>query len=852
MEDVDVASVDGSFAALSAREHASLANWYAASSLAAVDDGERYRAAAAAHALTATQALAQQPGDDLVCRTMLQNALTLLFSGFEDGDQAQYAELTLLNSQHALALAERSHDRVVIGHARANVGNAYYARRSGSESANIEQAIHHFNEALKDLPEASDARVDTTANLANAYLHRPIGAQGRNIEHAISCVRDVLGEVSRADDPEHWADLKNTLGIAHTMRAASDDDLHEAIGHFEDALAATQRERNPLMWADLHNNLSRALAELHDGNETANLAASIEHLKHSLEIYALATLPRSHLEIQQALGHKLLRAGRIEEAQTAFSSAIDASRVLFADAVTWTGRQVEIESAAGLFFRSAYCLARMNRLDESLARLEQGRTRVLNEALSVLEARDADETAATRIAAAQARVRQLEREHRALEPYPPTDAVVDLTIGLIDARQTLVEAVETVRPHAFDEPPTIDVLLAAIPAGGVLVAPVVTEVGTEIFVVPGGTTSIHEEHALHVDTFTLRDLSEILAGDEGWLPAYRQSDENPSRWLQTITMTCERLWDCLIGSIEAHMQTLGTDQAAQLYFLTPGLLGILPLHAATRPVDGIDRCLSDDYVVSYAPSLAALARSIEKAHELHAAPAAALVVTVPVKTLRFAAVEGAAVLSSFDENARRALPGAEATPKRIVEVDAAANYFHFACHGSWSPGRPLASALEFPRSELTLADVLASLDLRSTRLAVLSACETGLFEILTAADEELGLTTGFLQAGAAGVVSSLWPVDDIATMLLMRCFYGLMRGTEQLAPAPALRMAQDWLRTTTNRGFAEVLRDMRTTADGPQRSVVDEQFTRFALANDPTELPFEHPYYWAAFTVHGA
>jgi CHAT domain-containing protein len=311
------------------------------------------------------------------------------------------------------------------------------------------------------------------------------------------------------------------------------------------------------------------------------------------------------------------------------------------------------------------------------------------------------------------------------------------------------------------------------------------------------------------------------------------------------------LWDALIGRVEAHMHVLGVDPGAPLYLLAPGLLGILPLHAATRPVDGTDRCLADDYVVSYIPSLAALARSVEKAQQAHASPATALVVTVPAKMLRFAEVEGAAVSSSFDEKARRELRGTKATPEHIVAAAANANYLHFACHGHWLPGRPMASALEFQRGELTLADILARLDLGSTRLAVLSACETGLFEIQSSADEEFGLTTGFLQAGAAGVVASLWPVDDIATMLLIRCFYGLMLGSEHWAPAAALRMAQDWLKTTTNQGFAETVRDLRGATDRTQHAALDEQFTRFALASDPSERPFEHPCYWAAFAVHG-
>jgi CHAT domain-containing protein/tetratricopeptide (TPR) repeat protein len=850
--DADVAPGDDPFATLSVQEHAALANWYAAASHDAADGGARDRVVAAAHAVAAMQALSEQPNDDAASLAMVHNALTLLFGGVEDGDSAHNAELALLNSQHVLSLAERLGDDVAVAKARANLGNAYFARRAGSKAANVEQAIHEFNEALKTLPEGSGEWVDTQANLANAYLDRPIGTQDKNIDRAIGCVRDALRTVTHVGDPERWADLENMLGIALTTAPGSDSDLREAIAHFESALAVTERQRHPLMWADLHSNLSRALADLHDGNETTNLSAAIEHLDSALEVYTLHTHPRGHLEIQRALGDKLLRAGRLDESHTALSGAIDATRLLFADAFTWSGRQVEVASAAGLFFRDSYCLARLGRLDESLSRLEQGRARVLNEALSVLVARDADDAAGTQIAEAQARVRGLEREHRALEAYAPVDASVDLAIELADARQALVGLVEAVRPQSFDEPLHVDALLAAIPTNSVLVAPIVTDVGTEVFVVPGNTTALGQEHLLFVEQFTLRDVHELLAGEAGWLPAHNQRNDDRRLWLQTITATCTRLWDALIGRVEAHLQTLAVVPGTPLYLVAPGLLGILPLHAATRIVDGTERCLAEDYVVSYTPSVAALARAVDKVQRERASPASGLVITVPPKLLRFAEAEGAAVSSSFDQNTRQELGGAKVTLKRILAGAVTANYLHFACHGRWLPGRPLESTLKFQRSELSLADILARLDLGSTRLAVLSACETGLFEIQSAADEEFGMTTGFLQAGAACVVSSLWLVDDIATMLLMRSFYAMMLGTESWSPAIALRMAQSWLKTTTNQGFAETLRAMRTTADPLHAAALDDQFTRFALASNPNGRPFEHPYYWAAFAVHGA
>ena len=72
---------------------------------------------------------------------------------------------------------------------------------------------------------------------------------------------------------------------------------------------------------------------------------------------------------------------------------------------------------------------------------------------------------------------------------------------------------------------------------------------------------------------------------------------------------------------------------------------------------------------------------------------------------------------------------------------------------------------------------------------VLSACQTGLGEEIRG-EGLVGLTRGFLYAGAARVLASLWKVDDAATAELMKRFYGGMLGNQRLTPAAALRAAQ--------------------------------------------------------------
>jgi CHAT domain-containing protein len=77
----------------------------------------------------------------------------------------------------------------------------------------------------------------------------------------------------------------------------------------------------------------------------------------------------------------------------------------------------------------------------------------------------------------------------------------------------------------------------------------------------------------------------------------------------------------------------------------------------------------------------------------------------------------------------------------------------------------------------------------SSELVVLSACQTALGRVFQGAPV-IGLSSGFLRAGAARVIATLWKVDDEASAEIMSRFYGHLWGPAGLSPAAALRAAQ--------------------------------------------------------------
>lgn len=77
------------------------------------------------------------------------------------------------------------------------------------------------------------------------------------------------------------------------------------------------------------------------------------------------------------------------------------------------------------------------------------------------------------------------------------------------------------------------------------------------------------------------------------------------------------------------------------------------------------------------------------------------------------------------------------------------------------------------------AEELSRLDLRKTKIAVLSACKTGLGDT-GYMDGVYGLQRALKRAGAQSVIMSLWSVDDEVTSHLMKTFYGhLVNGSER-------------------------------------------------------------------------
>ena len=330
-----------------------------------------------------------------------------------------------------------------------------------------------------------------------------------------------------------------------------------------------------------------------------------------------------------------------------------------------------------------------------------------------------------------------------------------------------------------------------------------------------------------------------------------------------IPATWPELADVLLAPLQGAL--VGVER---LYLAPHGPLHYLPLHAL-----GVTPLLGR-YRVAYTPSASVLVRERVSEPEARAdLLPGCLALGFAGADLRYAELEATHVATL---TGGVACVGPAASGELLLEQGPRFRILHLACHGVFNPQAPLASGLLLAGGKLDAMTVLQRLRLRAD-LVVLSACDTGQAEIQRG-DELMGVARSFLYAGAASVLVSLWPVDDLATALLMDRFY---RAYLPLPPGPdsaadALRQAQLALRAMPA-GEALALagamgvtpaaedEDDGTDVDGtdaqvPRRAPLLASSVRGTLTaeqrspegrviHSTTACPYADPFYWAAFVL---
>jgi CHAT domain-containing protein/tetratricopeptide (TPR) repeat protein len=326
-------------------------------------------------------------------------------------------------------------------------------------------------------------------------------------------------------------------------------------------------------------------------------------------------------------------------------------------------------------------------------------------------------------------------------------------------------------------------------------------------------TSALESWAQPIDS---KSLSELV----GSYSSLVSSPGSDPRELSRLSADLHRL---LIGPFENKL-----DKNAQLFIVPDKFLNNVPFQALRS--SSSDRYLIQDYAVLLAPSSNVLIDCTDEAGKKQTNRETALCVGVThFKQDQYGKFPN---LPSADREAREVasnylssvcLSRGQASKGAVLREMPRANVIHIASHFVSSDSSPMRSRLllaedpsEDSREKATNGALEVSEIFRAklplTRLAVLSACQTG-NERYYRGEGAMSLAHAFIAAGVPLVLASAWSVDSEATTELMSSFHR-MRKHGAASSAEALRRAQVAMLSGT---------------DSRQ----------------------QHPYYWASFNLIG-
>jgi CHAT domain-containing protein len=814
------------------------------------------------------------------------------------------------------------------------------AERQGRVEANaqLEQAIEAYDIALGIFDPTSPEYARTQMNRGNALLMLAQGRYGTNeaisgLEQAIAAFDIALG-IFAPTTPDYARTLLNKGNALSTLAERLNGRqatlrLEQAIETYDNALRLYASGTFDHARAQLNKGsaLDMLAQRLDEAEAIAVLEQAIEAYKIAAEGFDRDVVPQWHrvgahrlAAARLALSRRIedrARAGMVlDTALEAAQSGLAAARTLERLAPSREFREAEWAENASLFTLAAVIQARRNEVGEAIKLLEEGRAKGLAEALG---RRRADLTLLTdgeraEYLVAVDAVLELEARGRTGEE-PPVELATEARAA--NARlEEVVKRLQAAHPDFLPEREvTANLLAAGLRRGEVLVYLVPTSSGTLLLAL-ARSGEIRQERLDELTSDAIFDLA-VQPDAQGYnrlgFLSAAVGLRNTTPLDRALDDLLPELGDRLMRSVVGVARGMGAWRAV---LVAGGMLSVLPLHAATyAPLAAEDmttapggrRYACDDLAITYAPSgdLLVSVRETRAKRERQGKPSRGFVVGNPKLTpagaawtaetrsyLRYAQDEASAIAELMRTAGMEVdlKVGAEANGEAILTGLNQADVAHLAMHAAFDSNNPLNSALLVaPGDRLSLRDLLdaQNVSLARLRLAVLSACQTGIGDFRRLREEAVGLFGALLSGGAMGVVGSLWSVDDYATKLVMEaCMRRYLLGG--LEPALALRNA-----VRAYRGLADELplpddAELVATPDAPatvarEHAAMQREWAA-AQAAEPVEsqrdggadngvgladerwapldgqrgparsrgIPRNHPFYWAAFVYHGA
>ena len=756
-------------------------------------------------------------------------ALNIVGQLYESQGEGQQALDTL---QRALELFRSLNDRRGQGVAINNLGLTYHGL------GEPERALAHYQQALPLLQAVGDARREAYALHNLGMISNARGEPAKALEY----LTKALPSSQRARDRRMEGQIEDGLGAVYLTSG----EPTKALEHFDRALPILRDAGDRRSEAATLANIGKVHGRQGDREKALVFHAQALALRRTVNdrrgqaatLYEMALLERA--------------SGKQELARTHVAEALDISETVRERVASQGLRSSLLASVADYYALDIDLLTQGGRSREAFETSERSRARSLLESLAESRANmkkgvNPELLAMDRSLRQQIDAREQLRSGRKLTAIQITTAETE--IRDLTARYQEVETrirVESPRYASFAWPQPLK--LAEVQA--------LLDADTRLLQYSLGP------EASHLWVVSRNDLVHVLLPKRDEIErAARQFHEAvsvdgaagsaPPAWAQAARALSELILKPAGGKLGS----------GRLVVVADGALHLVPFAALSDPDAGSDRPLIARHELVSLPSASSLtflrqapadrpaprqlmalfADPVFSGTDTRVGRSAATAPAIPAReTALTRAVEGSRIAGNSGISGIPRLPGtrreaaaiaallAPADRQQALDFDANLDmvsgaklsgyrWIHFATHGILHSRHPELSGLIFslvdqegrPRDGYLRLNDIHELEL-SADMVVLSACQTGLGQEVRG-EGLLGVTRGFLYAGAKRVVASLWKVDDRATAELMKAFYeGMLK--KNLPPAAALRAAQ-----------VTMLK----------------------------QAPWRSPYYWAAFVLQG-
>ncbi|MFC3738237.1 CHAT domain-containing protein [Paractinoplanes deccanensis] len=665
-----------------------------------------------------------------------------------------------------------------------------------------ERALHLFDEH-GDISGGARARFNLAGSLAR------LGLLTESLTFRKETGSGTLPNAVRDAGPVEFDDVEMLL-VAPPSQI-----INRVIQLYDESFAGRSRQQHPAEWVETAIALSRAL--INRGSDP-DFERALQLLHSAAQIATPESAPSEAHEIGSLLGRAHALRNEWQMAAREYRSATAAAEALYLAPALNAARERELNRIGWLFSEAAYALAKAGKPGDAAAIVEGSRARELARLLDrdhidlrLLEEEAPNLAAAYRDAAdclaiaesSQRMVVQASRDDRR-----------ELHAMLVDAQSRLRAVTATIREYSGHEH-------FALPIEGA-----------------AWRSARDDEPVIHLVTATAGSMA-LVTEPSGTSAIFAPL----TAWdLTVFRLHGDQHSDVVLASIGERLLSPITDELARrglsrAVLVPTGVLCGLPLHAGRYTRGKNVRHLLDDVTVSYAQS----ARALIAARSMLASGREPRLVGVadpqPGSPLPAAAAELSAVGELFPGTVR-VLEREAATAAALIGELPGATHLHLSCHANYDIRQPLQSGLQLANGDrLTLAELFGGGILRGVQLVVAAACETAVTDPHRTLDEAIGLPSGFLYAGAAAVLGTLWKVNDESASYLITRFYENHFANGQSSPAQALANAQQWLRDSS--------------VDELHRFA--KRFGLPSVAGVPHgHHPFADPVHWAAFVIVGA